>query len=160
VLHLKRFCYDVATNGVVKVGKHVRFGPELEIGPGMYLSIYSPAELALTCFFQISWYPLQRNRSPHGINCLGVRDLLTLSNSLLTFTPAVYHHGLSAGGGHYTLDVLHPNRYPNSLPNAAPREGWVRIDDELVSDVRPEDVFNAHERDDQRCAYLLFYRRV
>jgi ubiquitin carboxyl-terminal hydrolase 10 len=39
------------------------------------------------------------------------------------------------------------------------REGWVRIDDELVSDVRPVDVFGAPEGD-SRCAYLLFYRRV
>jgi len=31
VLHLKRFCYDVSVGGVVKVGKHVRFSPELEI---------------------------------------------------------------------------------------------------------------------------------
>jgi hypothetical protein len=70
--------------------------------------------------------------------------------------PAVlYHHGLSASGGHYTLDVLHPNR---DLSNK-PREAWIRIDDELVSDVRPEDVFDAPERDD-RCAYLLFYRKI
>ncbi|KAJ6491848.1 hypothetical protein DFH09DRAFT_1377180 [Mycena vulgaris] len=39
---------------------------------------------------------------------------------------AVYHHGVSAAGGHYTLDVL-----------PAARE-WVRIDDEPVSDVRAE----------------------
>jgi ubiquitin carboxyl-terminal hydrolase 10 len=32
VLHIKRFCYDTATRGVVKVVKQVRFGPELEIG--------------------------------------------------------------------------------------------------------------------------------
>jgi ubiquitin carboxyl-terminal hydrolase 10 len=32
VLHIKRFCYDTAVGGVVKVGKQVRFGPELEIG--------------------------------------------------------------------------------------------------------------------------------
>jgi ubiquitin carboxyl-terminal hydrolase 10 len=51
--------------------------------------------------------------------------------------------------------VLHPNR---DLSNK-PREAWIRIDDELVSDVRPEDVFDAPERDD-RCAYLLFYRRA
>ncbi|KIY71081.1 cysteine proteinase [Cylindrobasidium torrendii FP15055 ss-10] len=65
---------------------------------------------------------------------------------------ALYHHGISASGGHYTLDVLHPARY-------GAREGWIRIDDELVSDVRPADVFDAWERD-ERTAYLLFYRRL
>ncbi|KAF9242005.1 hypothetical protein BU15DRAFT_44303 [Melanogaster broomeanus] len=68
----------------------------------------------------------------------------------------LYHHGLSASGGHYTLDVLHPNI---DMSPTKPREGWIRIDDELVSDVRPEDVFGTPERDD-RCAYLLFYCRV
>ena len=33
VLQMKRFGYD--TMGAAKVGKHVRFGPELEIGHGM-----------------------------------------------------------------------------------------------------------------------------
>ncbi|KAG2353423.1 hypothetical protein BDR07DRAFT_1433334 [Suillus spraguei] len=46
---------------------------------------------------------------------------------------ALYHHGLSASGGHYTLDVLHPNIDMSSAPTK-PREGWIRIDDELVSD--------------------------
>ncbi|KXN91225.1 Ubiquitin carboxyl-terminal hydrolase 10 [Leucoagaricus sp. SymC.cos] len=71
---------------------------------------------------------------------------------------AIYHHGHSASGGHYTLDVLHPTRYPG----AKVREGWVRIDDELVSDVKSEDVFNAweNEKDEMRNAYLLFYRRI
>jgi len=83
-----------------------------------------------------------------------------VTGSELTHFPlALYHHGFSASGGHYTLDVLHPNRYPGSV-NAKTREGWVRIDDELVSDVRHEDVFGAYERDDARCAYLLFYRRI
>ena len=41
----------------------------------------------------------------------------------------------------------------------APRAAWIRIDDELVSDIRPEDIFGGQERDD-RCAYLLFYRRL
>ncbi|KAG9318931.1 cysteine proteinase [Chiua virens] len=73
----------------------------------------------------------------------------------------LYHHGLSASGGHYTLDVLHPNidNATGMGPTVKPREGWIRIDDELVSDVRPEDVFGPPEQDD-RCAYLLFYRRV
>ena len=76
---------------------------------------------------------------------------------MLTWTRTVlYHHGQSAGGGHYTLDVLHPNR--NSDPRAKPREGWIRIDDELVSDLRTEDVFQPDF--DDRCAYLLYYRRI
>ncbi|KAF9220166.1 cysteine proteinase [Gyrodon lividus] len=68
----------------------------------------------------------------------------------------LYHHGLSASGGHYTIDVLHPNI---DMSATKPREAWIRIDDELVSDVRPDDVFGTPERDD-RCAYLLFYRRL
>ncbi|KAG2154115.1 hypothetical protein DEU56DRAFT_952327 [Suillus clintonianus] len=71
---------------------------------------------------------------------------------------ALYHHGQSASGGHYTLDVLHPN-IDMTNPPIKPREGWIRIDDELVSDLRAEDVFGGVERD-ERCAYLLFYRRV
>ena len=66
----------------------------------------------------------------------------------------LYHHGLSASGGHYTLDVLHPNRDMTHKP----REAWIRIDDELVSDVLPKDVFEADR--DHRCPYLLFYKRV
>ncbi|KAI0371656.1 cysteine proteinase [Pilatotrama ljubarskyi] len=67
----------------------------------------------------------------------------------------LYHHGPSASGGHYTLDVLHPNRELSDRP----RPAWIRIDDELVSDVRPDDVFGGLDRDD-RHAYLLFYRRM
>lgn len=36
VLHVKRFCYDIAVGGVVKVMKQVRFEPELEIGSGAF----------------------------------------------------------------------------------------------------------------------------
>jgi ubiquitin carboxyl-terminal hydrolase 10 len=71
----------------------------------------------------------------------------------------VYHHGVSASGGHYTLDVLHPTRFPGGATGSgSEREGWVRID-ELVSDVRSVDVFGTPEGD-SRCVYLLFYRRV
>ncbi|KAF8077550.1 hypothetical protein FPV67DRAFT_1603374 [Lyophyllum atratum] len=66
----------------------------------------------------------------------------------------VYHHGQSASGGHYTLDVLHPAR---PIP-----EGWMRIDDELVSDLRADDVFGAQDRQEEegKAAYMLFYQRV
>ncbi|KAJ6474714.1 hypothetical protein DFH09DRAFT_1343053 [Mycena vulgaris] len=66
-----------------------------------------------------------------------VRYKLLYSHSYGT---AVYHRGVSAAGGHYTLDVLHVAR------------GWVRIDDEPVSDVRAEDVFRV-ERRGGRVAY-------
>jgi len=110
----------------------------------------------------MSWFQLRRKRSQLVINLLEVSVFLSPScEAAVEQTPtALYHHGNSAAGGHYTLDVLHPNRYPSSLPNAKAREGWVRIDDELVSDVRPDDVFRTPEKDDMRCAYLLFYRRI
>ncbi|KAK7018922.1 cysteine proteinase [Favolaschia claudopus] len=73
----------------------------------------------------------------------------------------IYHHGLSASGGHYTLDILHPTRFPGTITGSErEREGWIRIDDELVSDVRPMDVFGGASEGDTRCAYLLFYRRI
>ena len=70
----------------------------------------------------------------------------------------IYHHDHSASGGHYTLNVLYPHRYLG----VKLRQGWVRIDDELVSDVRVEDVFEPceRERDEMRNGYLLLYRRM
>jgi ubiquitin carboxyl-terminal hydrolase 10 len=41
ILHVKRFCYDTAVGGVVKVGKHITFGPELEVRNGTSLSFPS-----------------------------------------------------------------------------------------------------------------------
>ena len=42
VLHLKRFQYDAAAGGVIKIGKPVRFSPQLEIPLGT-LFIFTPA---------------------------------------------------------------------------------------------------------------------
>jgi ubiquitin carboxyl-terminal hydrolase 10 len=81
-----------------------------------------------------------------------------------TLYGVLYHHGVSAGGGHYTLDVLHPNRDGGAWGsgNNTSGEAWLHIDDETVSAVRHEDVFRGHDNDraDDRCAYLLFYRRA
>ncbi|KAJ3475243.1 hypothetical protein NLI96_g11964 [Meripilus lineatus] len=121
VLHMKRFHYDTDVKYVVKIGKQVSFGPDLEISP----DLISPAA--------------RKSSQPVKYQLIGV----------------LYHHGPTASGGHYTLDVLHPNRDMNDRPRAA----WIRIDDELVSDIRAEDVFGGSDRDD-RCAYLLFYRRI
>ena len=87
---------------------------------------------------QKSWHPLRGN--------LGSQCTIKLCGVL-------YHHGASAGSGHYTVDVLHQNGDSGS------GEGWLHIDDETVSAVRQEDVFGGsdNERADDRCAYMLFY---
>jgi ubiquitin carboxyl-terminal hydrolase 10 len=65
----------------------------------------------------------------------------------------LYHHGDSAGSGHYTADVLE---------GGGGVESWVHIDDEVVTAARYEDVFGGqdNERVDDRCAYMLFYCRI
>ncbi|KAL1658248.1 hypothetical protein GGF50DRAFT_67626, partial [Schizophyllum commune] len=149
VLHLKRFFYSA--DEVKKVSKEVRYGPVLEF--------------------------------PANSNVLAKR---TAAAKYRLFA-VLYHHGRSAAGGHYTLDVLCPTRFalppaaqaskpapPKTAPGVAVgkpgprfREGWIRIDDELVSDIRPEDVFGPSSRsggrweeEGGRCAYLLFYERI
>jgi ubiquitin carboxyl-terminal hydrolase 10 len=64
----------------------------------------------------------------------------------------LYHHGESAGSGHYTVDVLHPNG------DSADGEAWLHIDDEDVGAVRHGSADN--ERVDDGCAYMLFYCRT
>ena len=73
-----------------------------------------------------------------------------------TLCGVLYHHGRSASGGHYTVDVLDPNTHGGH------EEAWLHIDDEIVSTVRQEDVFGGHDKEwtDGRCAYLLLYRRT
>lgn len=68
----------------------------------------------------------------------------------------LYHHGKSSGGGHYSVDVLDLNAHSDN------GEAWLHIDDETVSMLRHEDVFGRHDngRVDDRCAYLLLYRRI
>ena len=59
VLHIKRFCYDKESGGVVKVGKRVRFSGELDIGSGGFsfflLSFsFSLVDLSLSFSFPVS----------------------------------------------------------------------------------------------------------
>jgi len=125
VLHLNRVRYDAAAGGITKIGKSIRFAPELEIP----LDIMVPNA--------------QRPSEPPHYKLHGV----------------LYHHGESAGSGHYTVDVLqvHPNGDGDT------GEGWLHIDNEAVSLMRHEDVFREHGTEraaDGRCAYLLFYCRT
>ena len=69
----------------------------------------------------------------------------------------LYHRGESAsGGGHYTVDVLHPNG------ESGGGDAWLHINDGAVCTVRHEDVFGGHnnERVDDGCANILVYCRT
>ena len=72
-----------------------------------------------------------------------------------TLCGVLYHHGRSAGGGHYTVDVLNPNAHGDG------GDVWLHIDDESVNTLRHEDVFGGHDNEqvNERCAYFLVYRR-
>jgi ubiquitin carboxyl-terminal hydrolase 10 len=67
---------------------------------------------------------------------------------------ALYHHGESAGSGHYTVDVLHPNG------DSASGEAWLHIDDEAVSAVKHGEMFGGHDNERMDDVYMLFYCRT
>ncbi|CAD0109729.1 unnamed protein product [Aureobasidium uvarum] len=54
-------------------------------------------------------------------------------------TSVVYHHGKSAAGGHYTVDILRQDE----------RE-WVRVDDTMIRRIRPGDVAEGGSEEDPR----------
>lgn len=51
----------------------------------------------------------------------------------------VYHHGKSAAGGHYTVDILRQDE----------RE-WVRVDDTIIRRIRPDDVAEGGSEEDPK----------
>ena len=59
VLHLERFPYDVAGDGIVKISKPIRFASELEIPSGTTFSFVYPV---LAKAKNPSWLGLSRNR--------------------------------------------------------------------------------------------------
>lgn len=73
---------------------------------------------------------------------------------------ALYHadDSKSAGSGHYSVDVLHPNLNGDSDSV----EAWLHIDDKAVSVVQHEEIFGGHdkERKDGQCVLMLFYCRT
>lgn len=102
ILHLKRFQYD-NTGGTQKIWRKIGYPLNLEL----------PKEI----------FP-QQQRAQLALQPGGMPKYELIS--------AVYHHGKSAAGGHYTTDVRR-------------QEGreWIRIDDTVIRRIRAEDV--AHE---------------
>lgn len=109
ILHLKRFQYDNSFTGTQKIWKKVGYPLELEIPKDVFPS---------------------SKRS--GLAVRGGAPKYRL-------TSVVYHHGKSAAGGHYTVDVLREDS----------RE-WVRIDDTIIRRIRPEDVAEGGAEEDPK----------
>jgi ubiquitin carboxyl-terminal hydrolase 10 len=142
VLRLGRSVKDVAADGIAKISKPVQFAPELEIPLGMIFSFVSTVPA--------------RPRISHG--SVGPEIMAPISGEYAE--PVHYklyrvlrHHSESAGSGHYAVDALHPDGESGSA------EARLHIDDEAVSVVRHDDVFD-NERVDDECVYMLFYCRT
>lgn len=100
ILHLKRFKFDPAVNGTIKLWTKIDYPLDLEL----------PKEI---------FSPLKRSAlQTEGVESLKYR-----------LTAVIYHHGKSASGGHYTVDIRRQDD----------RE-WIRVDDTVIRRIRSEDV--------------------
>ncbi|KAI0514491.1 hypothetical protein F5B22DRAFT_637058 [Xylaria bambusicola] len=104
ILHLKRFQFDPITNGTVKLWTKIDYPLELELPDEMF----SPGRKA--------------KLQAEGGGSIKYK-----------LTAAVYHHGKSASGGHYTVDLRRQDD----------RE-WIRLDDTVIRRIRSEDVAAAN----------------
>ena len=109
ILHLKRFQYENNHTGTQKIWKKVGYPLELEIPK----EVFPPG-------------------SRGGIAAKGGLPKYRLIS-------VVYHHGKSAAGGHYTVDVLREDY----------RE-WMRMDDTVIRRIRPEDVAEGGSEEDPK----------
>ncbi|WBW71226.1 ubiquitin C-terminal hydrolase Ubp3 [Schizosaccharomyces osmophilus] len=90
---------------------------------------------------------------PQSVFSPSIRGTVPTEYSL---NAVVYHHGISASGGHYTVDV---KQHDGS--------GWIRIDDTHIHKIQVSDVeipkaaveTGSYGGSNDKVAYLLFYTR-
>ncbi|KAI0278303.1 hypothetical protein BGY98DRAFT_1176673 [Russula aff. rugulosa BPL654] len=124
IVHLKRFSYDAATGGVVKNCKPIQFSPSSKSHQSR----------------------LRTDRGSVASDIMVPTGGRPAVPARYMLNGVLYHHGMSASGGHYTADVLHLNAHEGS------GEAWLRIDDDIVNTVRHNEMFGRHdnERTDNR----------
>jgi hypothetical protein len=85
VLHLKRFQYDAAAGGVIKIGKRVRFSSELEIPSGTPF-VFDPGSRVLRILVirssQTLWYPMPVLNDPRNHRVTSCMEYSTITASL------------------------------------------------------------------------------
>ncbi|KAI9188694.1 hypothetical protein H9P43_000115 [Blastocladiella emersonii ATCC 22665] len=157
VLHLKRFLYDHNTHDTVKLTKHVDVPAYLDLEPQLWAQRVRHAAAAASTRSRSSsptragftprsaLTPISPTRTTHGgaAAAAGAHPLPGPHSKFRLFA-VVYHHGRTAGGGHYTCDVLESEQDGT----------WVRMDDTDLARVSTADVLNAKN---DREPYLLFY---
>ncbi|KAK5744611.1 hypothetical protein LTR17_002006 [Elasticomyces elasticus] len=109
ILHLKRFQYDNNLTGTQKIWKKIGYPLELEIPKDVFPTAKRGG------FAAKGGLPKYR--------LIGV----------------VYHHGKSAAGGHYTVDILRQDS-----------KEWIRMDDTIIRRIRPEDVAEGGSEEDPK----------
>ena len=100
------------------------------------------------------FFPLREVLNLFGPDITAPAARQSAKSSRYTLYGVLYHHGVTPGGGHYSVDVLHP------YGDGGNGEAWLHIDDEIVSKAGHEDVFRVYgdELAVDRSAYMLFYR--
>ena len=95
VLHLKRFRYDAAAGGVIKIGKPVQFPSQLEIPLGMIFTFLAAAEAEnyfLIWSFQTLWYPVLNDplMNSHGITSFMECSTITANLQAAGTIPSIF----------------------------------------------------------------------
>ena len=75
----------------------------------------------------------------------------------------VYHHGVSAEGGHYTSDVLRKSSVFDNEEESNDKKvdnQWIRIDDTQITELEKDEVLNGGDEETTKNAYILFYQKT
>ncbi|KAK3115307.1 hypothetical protein LTR53_005486 [Teratosphaeriaceae sp. CCFEE 6253] len=109
ILHLKRFQYENNLTGTQKIWKKIGYPLELEI--------------------------------PKDVFPTAKRGGFAVKGGLPKYRliGVVYHHGKSAAGGHYTVDILRQDSHE-----------WIRMDDTIIRRIRAEDVAEGGSEEDPK----------